>query len=176
MSTNHTATLPDGTTVTRTSKGRVYSHAVAIQKPAAKLQAEVQEALDYNEKRYIPRLRADLARLVAGEATHVDGHRFLLREGKDADNAFFPTRVEEIERYDGADGYIAKAEAAAQACRDLLTAGDFQDGEWGCAGWQSRRDLAEKEAARWLKSGWRAVIIDNVEQTVKATKAAKKGS
>jgi hypothetical protein len=167
MSTKHTATLPDGQIVTRTSKGRAYSHAVAIQKPAALLRSEHEQALDYQKKKYLPKLVTDLARLRAGETS--DGHRFLLRENSE----FYPTRDEQIERY---VDYIAKSEDAIGNLLLALAEDDFKDGEWGCAGWQSRRDLAEKEASRWLKNGWRAVILDNVEQTVKAPKAAKKGS
>lgn len=163
MSTNHTATLPDGQIVTRTSKGRVYSHAVAFQKPAAKLRAEWEASLVHNQKDYLPKLRADLVRLQAGEVTDSQGRKFLLREQSE----FYPTRDEQIERY---EGYIASAEQAVVNIQARLDADDFQDEEWGCAGWQSRRDLAEKEAARWLKNGWRAVILDNVEQTAKAAK------
>ena len=172
MSTHHTATLPDGQIVTRTSKGRAYSHAVAFQKSAAKLRAEHEEALDYNTNRYLPQLEADLARLVAGEMKDHAGRLFHLK-GENETFVSYPTRDEQIERY---HGYIASCKATIVSLQDKLAADEFADEEWGCAGWQSRLDLAEKEAARWIKNGWRAVILDNVVQTVKAPKAAKKGS
>jgi hypothetical protein len=172
MSTKHTATLPDGQIVTRTSKGRVYSHAVAIQKPAALLRSEHEQALVYNINRYLPRLEADLARLVAGETKDHEGRVFHLK-GENETFVSYPTRDEQIEHF---HGYIASCKETIAKLQAALAADEFADGEWGCAGWQSRPDLAEKEAARWLKNGWRAVILDNVEQTVKAAKATKKGS
>lgn len=151
----HTAVLPSGEVVTRNSKNRVYAFAVAVQQPASRKRYVCEQALAY-DIRQLANLHADRARLVTGDMLDSTGRTFHIK-GENETMQHYRTRPEYIASY---DGYIANTEADIVARKAALEADAFQDDEWSVAGWQSRRDLSEKEVARWSKQGWRTAIVE----------------
>lgn len=176
MSTKHTVTLPDGTTATRTSKSRLYAHAIAVGPHEA-------EAYAAKVRAGIARTQARIAEMEAAIANPV----LVLRS-----RGFSPSATKSYNTHDAslkglsqkswhasADGEVedrinwaGRGEGAIMPARDYLVkstqreideyqkprladqeklladieAGTADLGGWYVASWSSRRDLAEKAA------------------------------
>lgn len=141
---HHTVTLPDGTVGKRGSARRHYTHAVAAQKTAALEAENIVRGIAYARKQ-IAEHQAILAMVERGEVA---------RDSRGAAYTYPGAELPETWR-----GYIADAEARITT----LMATEGADGEWFVTGWQSRRDLAAKEAARWKKWGYRVQILEATE-------------
>lgn len=147
----HTVTLPNGEAATRTStSGRAYAFAVA----------------------YRDSYPATLA-AAKGDHCDVSNYAFHVREAKrlpgdyQIENQFRPgtswtqtvtaeqhqQHLDEIEGCADAQAYHAKKVAERVAKVEARkAAGGFET--WCISGWQSRADLAQKEAARLQAGGW----------------------
>lgn len=129
----HRTTHPTtGQTATRTSASKIYTHAVWAQEPA-ELQRE-------RDERQLADYRNTLARYEAVVASGVTDSKYTTIE--DYTDRFIP----------GLQGDVAKLEAKL--------AGAYTDKAWGCVTWCGRPDLADKQAAKWAKGGWRVVITE----------------
>lgn len=140
---HHTVTLPDGTVGKRGSARRHYTHAVAAQKTAALEAENIVRGIAY-ARNQIARHQVHLAQVERGEVAH------------DTRGTYTYPDAELPETW---RGYIADAEARIAT----LLATEGADGEWFVTGWQSRADLAAKEAARWEKQGYRVQILEATE-------------
>lgn len=147
MSTiKHTTTLPDGAVAKRSSKTRTYSHAVAAQKPAELLATELRKGIAYQAK-LAADYREQARRLVDGEPIVDDRGR--------------PYTWPEFHLPETWDGWAEGCESTVRGLTKALDNG-LTDGAWFVTGWQSRYDLAVKEAGRWLKMGYRVEILEAV--------------
>lgn len=140
---HHTVTLPDGTVGKRGSARRHYAFAVAAQKTAALEAENIVRGIAYARKQ-VARYQAMLEMVERGEVAR-DGRSTYTYPGAELPETW--------------RGYMADAEARIAA----LMATEGADGEWFVTGWQSRRDLAAKEAARWEKQGYRVQILEATE-------------
>jgi hypothetical protein len=133
MTTKHTATLPDGHVVTRTSKTRVYPYVVARRSPEAVRLRSYHAVLDYQ------RTLVDRFTAVVTTGVVPDGSR---------------SSVEDFA------GFLAHAEAViAEIEADGPPVGP---GEWCVAGWTSRIDLADNLANASRANGYEVEVIDTV--------------
>lgn len=109
--TRHTVTHPDGTTSTRTSKTRTYSHAVEVRVSPADQLREANRHRDW---------------------------------------------VVSIERWPAE----LKARELAKADAEIDQVVNRNADAYGVMAWNSRPDLAVKEAARWAKMGHTVSVVE----------------
>lgn len=176
MSTKHTATLPDGTTATRTSANRLYPFAVAVgpRDPEVWAAHLAKQAADADATadtiaaaaaagRYAVRSRGFGSYAEQG----YNGYEVILKGSTVAWHSNRQGQVEDtIDMIGKGRGYIAEAaefmavyashrvdefRRQADTARDTIAAildGTADLGAWHVTGWQSRLDLAQKEHAR----------------------------
>jgi hypothetical protein len=131
----HLTTLPDGTTATRNSKGRTYSHAIAVRTT----EAELRDRAERNVANHLDSIARIEARLATGEGYEAPEGGFA-HWSRVCDEHNLPIDVKNL----------AKAEAELAAIT-----GD----RWGVLSWASRPDLADKAADTARRQSWAEVRI-----------------